>query len=344
MNPYRKWKRSASVIVTAKDDTHSKSSHNFVTLTLERVSKSSTYPGATVFPGGVLESADKSKEWLALYDNFGFNLDSFNSIKPKISTLYIFQKQDVNEIPPYISLRIAAIRETFEETGILICRRSQVHYEENTCWANFIVLDNLLEWQNKICNDAWEFIKFCRQFAIYPDVWSLQEWSNWQAPPTMSFKFDVIFFLAAFRTVPPTHLNVREASHLHWDTPSKYLQQFKAHKLLLLIPQFYEMGRMRVFSHIEDLAIFAQKRARHGTVTFMSYRIFTDEQFCIIFPGDDLYPATVDITKDQSVHLESVPETHVQHRVYVDSLYDMYFVIKNFKPPCNHVIPLLSKL
>ncbi|KAK4872219.1 hypothetical protein RN001_016343 [Aquatica leii] len=344
MEEYKKhWNKSASIIVTAKDDTHPGSSFNYKILTLERLEKSSSYPGATVFPGGIIEKADASEDWLELYKSFGFNIDSFNSINPKENRPRIFTALD-SQVPSYLSIRIAAIRETFEETGILLCRSSKVRCEENTLWVNFILPDDLVEWQNKVSNDAREFIKFCARFAMYPDVWSLHEWSNWCSPPNMSKRFDVMIFIAACLEIPFTSMNVHEASRLCWATPQEYLQQYREEKALLLLPQFYEISRLKVFCHIEDLAKFARERACYGTQTFTSHRIFSEDVICSILPGDDLYPPTVDFVNCQDIYLKSIPESKVQHRMYISSIFRLYVVVKNYKPTCNHIAPLSSQM
>lgn len=81
-------------------------------------------PGAYVFPGGNTDPADCDPKWYEHFATFGFKNDSFTSLVPRVPTTrpQIF-KTPQNELSRDISLRITAIRETFEECGILMCRR-----------------------------------------------------------------------------------------------------------------------------------------------------------------------------------------------------------------------------
>lgn len=60
-------------------------------LVLKRPSNGS-YPGAIVFPGGVVESADQTKDWLEFYRKFGVDDSKFKSInKTTPNRSFIFQ-------------------------------------------------------------------------------------------------------------------------------------------------------------------------------------------------------------------------------------------------------------
>lgn len=82
-------------------------------------------PGLYVFPGGTVDSADANLKWREYFTTFGLNNNRLASLVPKtVSRPQIFRSRE-NELLREISLRITAIRETFEECGILICRRDR---------------------------------------------------------------------------------------------------------------------------------------------------------------------------------------------------------------------------
>lgn len=92
--------------------------------------------GTYVFPGGVIASADSTLKWREIFAAFGVNNDRFASLIPKVATQPEIHQPIENELPRQISLRITAIRETFEESGILICR----HKDDDTVtnWAKHV--------------------------------------------------------------------------------------------------------------------------------------------------------------------------------------------------------------
>lgn len=88
-------------------------------------------------------------EWKNLYKNHGFNDKSFQVLIPNANCRpEIFHSKE-NELPREVSLRITAIRETFEECGILLCEQSSKtssdHFtSNNVCPLNYFKHDLIL--------------------------------------------------------------------------------------------------------------------------------------------------------------------------------------------------------
>ena len=172
-----------------------------------------TFPGSYVFPGGVVESSDADLKWNKLFSLFGLDSNSFSSLFPKnLKRPPIFRVRP-NELPREISLRITAIRETFEECGILMCRRAA---KKGTLaeWAEHIVTDDMRTWQNKVHNDATEFYRMCEKYRCYPDLWALHEWSNWLTPTFFPKRFDTIFYMACLPMQPEADYHEKEMQDL----------------------------------------------------------------------------------------------------------------------------------
>jgi len=345
---FKSWRESASVILVAKTAfaPHLVShDFNYKLLTLQRSKQAGFMPGTYVFPGGNVAKADSSADWLKLYEKFGFKSDTFDKLNPKENRPQIYTNNEKNEIPKYISLRITAIRETFEESGILICRSFKINYKERLArWASFIGGHEVQKWQEKVHNDPLQFFELCSQYEVYPDVWSLKEWSNWATPPSIPLRFDTVFFLAAFQQMPPTVADKTEVQHLQWATPMEYVTKNKTEEVLLPPPQFYEISRLKNFIDIDDLLRFAADRAHCGSERYFPYRINTETGVFSILPGDDLYPEEVDPTNEAMTYMKNIPETKTQNRIEHVSVYQNRIITKNFTPRCNHVAPLESKL
>lgn len=85
--------------------------------------KNANFAGTYVFPGGLIEKADADLRWKNLFKAHGCNEDSFTYLFPNANHRPDIFHGQKNELPREISLRISAIRETFEECGILLCKK-----------------------------------------------------------------------------------------------------------------------------------------------------------------------------------------------------------------------------
>lgn len=124
----KKWRDSATLILVAKQifrPINSSDFNNYRILTMKRSARSSFMPDTHVFPGGTLDKSDCSHEWLKLYKKFGVNESSFDHFKKIKYLCPIFDNKNDGNIPRFISLRICAIREAFEECGVLLCKNSK---------------------------------------------------------------------------------------------------------------------------------------------------------------------------------------------------------------------------
>lgn len=209
------WRESASLIIAAKSNFSQPHLYNYKVLCLQRSSKSGFLPNTYVFPGGNISKSDSNIHWLQIFENFGFSLDSLKQLYPKENIPPILHTTDKNCLPKYLSLRICAIRETFEECGILICKSAKINYKHNSSkWASYIGGNEILKWQHRVHDDPNEFLNLCLQLEVYPDLWSLQTWSNWMTPPALPTRFDTIFFLSTFHQMPDVHKDEKEIQNI----------------------------------------------------------------------------------------------------------------------------------
>lgn len=93
-------------------------------------------PGMYVFPGGTIDAADSTLKWREIFAAFGVNNNSFASLVPKIAEQPEIYRSRQDELPREISLRITAIRETFEESGVLMCRHKDA--DTSTNWVKHV--------------------------------------------------------------------------------------------------------------------------------------------------------------------------------------------------------------
>ncbi|XP_023719111.1 nucleoside diphosphate-linked moiety X motif 19 isoform X2 [Cryptotermes secundus] len=294
---------------------------NFKVLLLKRSSKSSFMPNGYVFPGGNVDVADSSTEWRDLFDEYGFGKYVSGPDIRKFSKINIFESQRKDEISRSVSLRITGIRETFEESGVLLCKSRRAHsLTRPSKWASYLSGHEIQKWQKKVQENASEFISLCRNFECFPDIWSLQEWSNWLTPNDSPKRFNTIFFLVALDQMPTAFSSSSEIDELKWSTPEEVLDYCNKQKVLLPLPQFYELSRLINFDCIEELADFAVQRNSTGSELWMAVRIQTLDGEVFLLPGDDMYPhepkfAPDSVQKVENTIMEYRRQSHKLHRL-----------------------------
>eukprot|EP00002_Diphylleia_rotans_P030668 TRINITY_DN6322_c0_g1_i1.p1 TRINITY_DN6322_c0_g1~~TRINITY_DN6322_c0_g1_i1.p1 ORF type:complete len:286 (-),score=48.15 TRINITY_DN6322_c0_g1_i1:595-1452(-) len=222
---------------------HGKPSKSLFEAFLMKRARSMTFmPNAYVFPGGALDESDQSPEWMQLLTE-----DRKLSSMPEVKSSQI--KQDDNKLPQTISLRIAAIREVFEETGVLIAKSKDMSPVSN------ISQEILQHWQKEIHNNSKTFLDFCQSVNVIPDLPRLLFWSNWITPTKEQKRFDTFFFLAMLDSKTLSHAshdNV-EATSSRWLSPEDALVAHESKEIMLMPPTWYTLNELKSSSNIMDL-------------------------------------------------------------------------------------------
>ena len=236
---------------------------NYQVLMCKRSSKSKFMADAFVFPGGIYDTSDCSKEWINCFNKYGNGKDYKQVILPSdIPRPLLIQNSSVNEsLHRDVSFRINAIRETFEETGILIS-------------SNRINREILSEWRKKINdpNSGESFLRMCLELELCPDIWNLIEWSAWLTPLGLKNqkgrRYDTVFYLHCMDNNDNkdnlSAADEQEISSLQWMNPAECIIKNLQEKLWTAPPQYYELNRLLTFNDLEKLKNFALKREKRG--------------------------------------------------------------------------------
>ena len=115
-------------------------------------------PSTYVFPGGIIEKkADFSSDWMELFKHsfakFGTDFTCLVNIQgPRPPVL----KKSCTDIPSEVAFRICAIRETFEESGILLLKSF------TDAQKSYLDFDEIQRWRKEVYTDATKFFTMCR--------------------------------------------------------------------------------------------------------------------------------------------------------------------------------------
>jgi nucleoside diphosphate-linked moiety X motif 19, mitochondrial len=189
---------------------------------LKRNDRMRVLPEFHVFPGGKLDDTiDKSLHWLKVFFqskqeiNKDLLVKTFKGIIHPNSISFKFphtltesgHSNDSISLPPEITYRLCAIRETFEETGILLAFNKNKKSCDNTPTITSSVYNSELnsaldKWRIKIQNDSSQFINMFLDLNLIPDIMSLHEWSNWLTPINEKVRFNTFFFICFLKDCP----------------------------------------------------------------------------------------------------------------------------------------------
>ncbi|WKY05395.1 hypothetical protein Q1695_005977 [Nippostrongylus brasiliensis] len=133
----------------------------------------------------------------------------------KASTMFAAPKFDVLEL--------------FEETGMLLGRKETA--------ATSRELDAL---QKRTKAKPSDFKLACPS----PPVENLLEWSTWLTPFSHKQRYMTSFFIALMDAELPVQMCEMEMSHYSWMAPKNCLEQANEGKIILPLPQYYELTRI----------------------------------------------------------------------------------------------------
>ncbi|XP_031623758.1 nucleoside diphosphate-linked moiety X motif 19-like [Contarinia nasturtii] len=342
------WKHSSSLIILGKNAEAAKiNNFNYKVLVLERPSKAS-YPGAFTFPGGVTENSDQVEDWLKFYRKFGIDDSKFKSIiKTCSNRSFIFNHDGGNTISRDISLRITAIRETFEELGVLLCKNKE-QLKDSNLFSNLKNNFDVDFWQKQVYKDASNFMRLCEELNVVPDLWSLHEWSCWLTPTFKRQKrFETVFYVVGVTDQPNIQVTNDEVQRSLWLTPKELLDSNKSGENWLPPPQMYESSRLNNEPDIDKVIPFAKERGMNAPTTLIfPMHYHTKDGIIHCYPGDDFYPKNPNLEATEH-NLEQYADKTCDecretaknlHRLELKSLQN-FAIWHNVNLPDNHICP-----
>lgn len=206
--------------------------HGLEVFLLRRHGQSDVLGGAYVFPGGKLDPEDA--EWADRLDTAPAELHALLG-EPELAPQQA------------AALFVAAIREVFEETGLLFAGVSPAQARE--AWA-------ALRQGPRFDELLWPLDLTLTATALHP-------WSRWVTPTLSSVvkkRFDTRFFIAA---VPPGQQpghDEHEATESVWLPPRAALRQYWDGGIELAPPQI--MSLVHLARHADVASVFAAARSR----------------------------------------------------------------------------------
>lgn len=218
--------RPASTVVLLRED-----EGRFQVYLLKRSSGSRFFPGNYVFPGGAVDSDDRAAQfWL---DHIDLGLEEIGRGSGGSMTG-----------EEAVGYGVAAIRETFEEAGVLLGRKRNGTPPDNmpVCeqrLAGRLAKGWLKEW---VALNGW-VLSFSR----------LVRWTHWITPEAFRPRFDTRFFLALMAEGQECSPDTRETTHGIWIQPRAALEKNTEGDLPLSPPTLVTLQELLEFGSLKDL-------------------------------------------------------------------------------------------
>jgi 8-oxo-dGTP pyrophosphatase MutT (NUDIX family) len=198
------------------------------TLMVERHANIGFAGGAMVWPGGKIEASDADESWLA----YATGLAGLS--------------------PLHRAARVAAVREAFEETGLLLA---------SVGGEPIGPLDpDLTRQRGPIDRDASLFLPLIRSLGARLETQALQPFARWIPPPALHKRFDTHFFIARAPHGQTPVQDGTEAMDIVWIKPATALADLAAGRRKIIFPTARNLELLGVAPDVETA--FAQAAAR----------------------------------------------------------------------------------
>jgi 8-oxo-dGTP pyrophosphatase MutT (NUDIX family) len=197
-------------------------------LLLKRHRSSGFVPGAYVFPGGRTDVEDGD---------------------PRLGHAPLH-----GEVPAYYWF--GAVREVFEETGVLLAR------DANGAWADDTTRSERMEaWRLKLMSNQAHLVDVVEAEQLRVVLDDVVYFAHWITPIAEPRRYDTRFFAAALpdgRTIKPDE---REMVDAIWITPREALARFEAAALPMVFPTVRTLQDLAAFESVNAALSALRQRA-----------------------------------------------------------------------------------
>lgn len=203
-----------------------------------------------VYPGGGVDKDDTSGEMIERCR--GLQLSNAYDIIP-----------DAQSPEHAMGFWIAAIRETYEETGILYAVNSEgdpvVMSEEKD-------RDRFYRYRRDMYEKKISFFAMLEKEDLYPDAGQLFFFSRWITPPVSPIRYDAHFFVAGFPEGQDVQHDGKELTEHLWIRPADALDKHRRGNLKMVLPTVETLRQAGRYQTMEDaISGLAKNKYRHVT-------------------------------------------------------------------------------
>ncbi|HLZ36903.1 MAG TPA: NUDIX hydrolase [Mycobacteriales bacterium] len=181
------------------------------------------------------------------------------------------------------ALVCAAVRETFEESGVLLAGPSPDTVVADPTGAG---------WEADraaLVDHSHAFADFLARRGLVLRADLVRPWAHWITPECEERRYDTRFFVAALPTGQRTHDVGGEADRVAWVRPEDALARHRAGAMPMLPPTVVTLAELAAFERVRDVLTAATARDVRPVLPKI---VVTGDEVRMLLPGDADYPAT----------------------------------------------------
>ncbi len=206
---------------------------------LERHIESDFVGGAFVFPGGKVDESDVELESWSGIDPDG-EADRFRSSPEMVLSLYI-----------------AAVRETFEEAGVLLATRAGEPID-----PGFVASEDTQALRSRMASrgDTADWRPWLHENDLVLELGQLHWWSWWITPEGLPKRFDTRFFVAEVPVGQVAEHDDVETTDSQWMRPGEALVAAERGDVQIILPTRRNLVDLAQFPSVETVIRDARGR------------------------------------------------------------------------------------
>ena len=256
--------RAAATVMLVRDG-----SDGLEVFMLRRNPRSEFVPGQFVFPGGAVDPIDREDPGL---EAVCIGLDDATA------------SQRMNVDHGGLAYWVAAVRECFEEAGVLLARRGNSHisFDDPVTAKRFSGL------RRSVYDGDLRLAQMCADEGLVLDLDELRYVSHWVTPIGPTRRFDTRFFVAhAPDEQEPLH-DGAETVESTWIRPADAFSQHAEDKFKMIFPTLVNLEPLRNVDTVADLLAWADNLGEIPEI-LPALRVNPDGTIATLMPHDDGY-------------------------------------------------------
>lgn len=215
--------------------------------------------GAMVFPGGRVDPGDRDPAWI----------DHADGLDPALA-----------------ASQIAAIREAFEETGVLLARPRGAGAPVDPDRA-----EALSPWRREVEADDAKFLDLIRREDLVLAADALTLFAHWVAPPGLHRRFDTLFFAARCPPGQRALEDGNEATETLWTRPADAVEARRRGTRKIIFPTVRNLELLGCSRSCDEVFEAARKRP---IAPIQPEPATIDGVACLTIPDGQGYPVTAE--------------------------------------------------